>query len=113
MSEHGHVAAACRIAVSAIAADTGYLDSRLIDLDRIGLSRLGRATSSCDGNIYRMVDYNRSVQQRPEEVAVATIAGAIAAGRDHVGAGGITANISPRCGVAIAAVSSNAGDLNG
>src|SRR5882672_9574097 len=111
--ERGHVAAACRIAVSAIAADTGNLDGRLIDLNRIGLSSLGRATRACDGNIYRMVDYNRSVHQAPEEVSAATIAGAFAAGRYHVGAGGRTADVSPRCGVAIAAVSSNAGDLNG
>src|ERR1700750_1806221 len=83
-----------------------------MDLNRIRLIGWGGPTKARQRNVDRMVDYNRSIQQHSGEVAIAAIAGTIVAGRDHAGAGGSNVGAAARRDVAVAAISSDAGDLN-
>ena len=54
------------------------------------------------------------MHQRPEEVPVATVAGAIVAGTDQVGAGpGRGGDVPTRCNVVVTTVAPIAGYLNG
>jgi hypothetical protein len=80
----GHVPTDRRVAVPAMAADTGDLSGALIEMNRIRLMGVGRSVRATDRNV-DWVEYRRgSVDHGSQKVAVATIAGAAATGRDHV-----------------------------
>src|SRR4029077_16324147 len=108
----GDASAHRQIATSPVTADTGDLDRALIARHVIGLMRIGRGIIAGDRNVDRHVDYDGSIHQRPEEVPVATVAGAIIAGIDQVGPGP-GGDVPTRCNVVVTTVAPIAGYLNG
>ena len=83
---HGEIAAKRSVAVAAVTADPGHLDRALIELDVVGLVSVGCGIVAGDRNVDRGVDRDVEVDETACEMAVAAGAGAVAAGRDDVGA---------------------------
>src|SRR5262245_52888872 len=73
--------------------------------------RIGGGIVACNRNVDPHINYDRSIQQRSEEGAVAAVAGAVVAGVDQAGAraGG---DSSAQSGVSVTAMTTDAGHLN-
>src|SRR6185312_4005741 len=113
----GGIAADSYVAMTAVPADAGDLDRALIELDIVGLVCVGRGAGSGDCDVDRRIDGNVEVNEVACEVALAAIAGIVAAGRNHVradqpqdrgGPGSVAADRS----VAVSAVAADACHLN-
>jgi hypothetical protein len=113
---HGEIAAKGSVAVAAIATDASDLDRALIELDVVGLMRVGCGIGAGDRNVDRRVDSYVEVDDTSREMAVAAGAGAVATCRDYVGAdqaqhGGVGTGASANCDIAASAVPSDTGHL--
>src|SRR5262249_27131802 len=82
-SQSGYVSADRCIAVAAITTHACNLCSTLISLDRAPLNGLGRGIEATDRNVDRRINCDRSVYQRSEEVALATVTSTVVAGVDQ------------------------------
>src|ERR1700743_781621 len=124
VAEHGmvgesmcdDVAAEGRVAVAAVASTACDLGTALIELDVVGLVRIGAGVDAGDGDVDRRVDGDVEVDHAAREMTVAAVAGAVRACRDHVGAdqaedGGGEPGIAADRDIAVAAVAADAGHL--
>src|SRR5712691_11282209 len=106
------VSANRRIAIPAITAPARKLAGTLMEFNRVRLMSISGAMKArhCDVD---WIEYrHRSMHQGSREVAIATIPGTVVSGRDHVGAErSEPADASAHCGIRIAAITANPGDL--
>lgn len=72
--EQRNISPARRIAVSAVPTDARDLHGILIQLEQVRLMGVRRAVWTRESDVDRLVDRDRSVQQRAEEAPVAAIA---------------------------------------
>src|SRR6266704_6887134 len=113
---HGEIAAKRSVAVAAITTDSCDLDRALIELHVVGLMSVGCGIETGDRNVDRSVDRYVEVDEAPREMPVTAGAGAVAAGRNDVGAdqaqqGGGETGISANRSVAASAVAADTGHL--
>jgi hypothetical protein len=106
---HGEIAAKRSVAMAAIATNSGDLDRALIELDVVGLMSVGCGIEAGDRNVDRSVDRYVEVDEAPREMPVTAGAGAVAAGRNDVGAdqtqeGGGETGISANRSIAVPAI---------
>src|ERR1700681_899537 len=95
-----------------MAAPAGRLGRSLKELRGIRLMSVSGAMKARRCNVDGIEDRDGSMHQGPREVAIATIAGAVVSGRDHVGADrSERADASAHCGIPIAAITANPGYL--
>src|SRR5947208_1248241 len=100
------------IAVPAITPDAGHLNGGLIEHHMVRLISVGSGIVSRHRNVDRGIDRYRSMHHCSEEVAIATIAGAVVTGGDHARADRPErADVSAQCGIPIAAITTNSRDL--
>ncbi len=88
--------------MSTIAADPRDLRGVLIDLDDVGLVGIGLAVGGGERGVQRLERRDRRIDHRSEEKAIASIARAVVAGRDHAGRGRSNADVRAGCDVAVA-----------
>ena len=81
---HGEIAAKRSVAVATITTDSCDLDRALIELDVVGLMRVGCGIGASDRNVDRSVDRYVEVDETPREMAVAAGASAVATCRNDV-----------------------------
>jgi len=81
---HGKIAAKRGVAMAAVTTDPSDLDCALIELDVVGLVRVGCGIGASDRNVDRSVDRYVEVDETPREMAVAAGASAVATCRNDV-----------------------------
>src|SRR5437762_7122826 len=70
---HGEIAAKRSVAVATITTDSCDLDRALIELDVVGLMRVGCGIEASDRNVHRSVDRYVEVDETAREMAVAAV----------------------------------------
>ena len=83
---HHDVPAECKVVMTAVTADTPDLYRALIEVSRVDLISSGGGIVGRDRNVYGSVDSDIDVNDGSGKMSVSPVAGAIATGRDHVGA---------------------------
>ena len=73
---HGEIAAKRSVAVATITTDSCDLDRALIELDVVGLMRVGCGIEASDRNVDRSVGRYVEVDETAREMAVAAVASA-------------------------------------
>ena len=108
------------IAVPAITADAGHLKSGLIEYHIVCLIRMGIGIISRHGNIDRIIQCERCVNDSAIEVSVSAVAGVVSTACDHIGVNPVVAGPMLRPGdgyastsrrIAASAVTSDTGHL--
>jgi hypothetical protein len=81
---HGEIAAKRSVAVAAVTTDSGELDRALIEMDVIGLMRVGCGIGAGNRNVDRSVDRYIEVDETACEMPVAAGTSAVATCGNHV-----------------------------
>ena len=68
-----------RIAASAVAPNSGYLNGVLLDVDIIRLIRAGMSTVSRNSNVDGVIENQRRVDERARKDSIAAVAGSVEA----------------------------------
>jgi hypothetical protein len=108
------------IAVAAIAADASHLKSGLIEYHIVCLIGMGTGIVSRHGNIDRIIQCERCVNDAAIKVSISAVAGVISTACDHIGVNPAVAgpilgpgdrDASTNCRIAASAVTSDTGHL--
>jgi hypothetical protein len=114
----GEVSAQGKVGMATVTADTSDLDRALIEVHVVALMSVGCGIVAGDRNVDGSVDRDVDVYEATGEMAVATVAGAVGAGRDHIRADQTlvsrkNTHAAARPRVAVAALTPDPGHLKG